>query len=303
MRVAIAGSGGVARYLVEEFAAIGIDVVVLTRSLKPQFESIPNVKQVVSDFSVPSLIQELDGCTTLVSAILDYTSAFIDIHQRLMEACQKSTTCKRFIPSEYGGNLEDYPDQPGLEYRTHGPVRQALKEQSELEWTLISTGWFADFVVPSRNRYLKDAGEAFPIDLHTKTVLIPGTGKEPLDFTCARDMAKAVAKLLHAPKWEQHTYISGEKSCWNDLVALMLKKYPGMPVEYRSLYQLIEDIRTSTDEYSRLMAEYRVFSPSHAGSLDADKVAAHRKLYFEGIKFRTAKDLLEEIEENPDAIV
>ncbi|KPM44126.1 hypothetical protein AK830_g2411 [Neonectria ditissima] len=303
MRVAIAGSGGVARYLSEEFAAIGLEVILLTRSVKSQFENLSNVTQVVTNFSVSSLARELDGCTALVSAILDYTPAFIDVHLRLIEACKQSTTCKRFIPSEYGGNLEDYPDQPGLDYRTHGPVREALKAQDELEWTLISTGWFADFVVPSRNRHLKDAGAAFPIDFETKKILIPGTGKEPVDFTCARDVAKAVARLLQAPKWEQHTYMSGEKSCWNDLVVLVLEKYPGMPVEYRSLYQLIETIRTSTDEHVRLIAEYQVFSPSHAGSLDPVKVTAHRKLFFEGIKFRTVKDLLEEAGQHPEAIV
>lgn len=302
MRVAVAGSGDVARYFSEEFIKAGLDVVILTRSIKPQFENRPGITQIVTDYSVPSLVPGLEGCVALVSTILDYTSTFTDVHMRLIEACKQSSVCKRFIPSEYGGNLEDYPDQPGFYYRNHEPVRKVLREQNELEWTLVSTGWLIDYVVPQRYRYLKDVGEAFPVNLAENNIVIPGTGNEPLDVLAARDMAKAVALLLKAPKWEEFTYISGEKTCWNDVAALMAKKYPGMPVSYRSLGELIEDVRTNTDDMSRIVAEYRIFSASHAGSLDPTKVAAHRKAFFGGISFRSVRDFLQSVEDNPDSI-
>lgn len=119
MRVAIAGSGDIARYFSEEFPKVGLDVVILARSVKPQFENRPGVTQIVTDYSVPSLVQSLEGCVALVSTILDYTSTFADVHMNLIRACKQSSMCKRFIPSEYGGNLEDYPDQPGFYYRNH----------------------------------------------------------------------------------------------------------------------------------------------------------------------------------------
>ncbi|KAM0332255.1 hypothetical protein ACHAQA_002531 [Verticillium albo-atrum] len=303
MRVAIAGSGDFARYLSEELVAEGINVTILTRSIKPQFENRPGITQYVSDYSVASIVEGLQDSTVLISSILDYGPTFIDVHMSLIDACKQSPSCKRFIPAEYGGNLEQFPDQPGFYYRVHEPVRKALREQTELEWTLVAVGWLIDYILPSRHRYLKDAGPAFPIDHIAKKILIPGTGDEPLDVTSARDAAKAVAKLVQAPKWEHHTYISGEKTTWNDVAALVGPKYPDLALERRSLFQLVEDIRTSQDEMSVIIAEYQLFSVSQAGSLDPVKVAAHREAYFPGVKFRSAKELMEDAEKHPDAIV
>lgn len=303
MRVAIAGSGAVTSYFAEELPAAGIDVVILTRSIKPQFENLPGVQQFVSDYSVPSLLEGIEGSSALISAILDYTPAFIDVHRHLIEAARKSTTCKRFIPAEYGGNLEDFPDQPGFYSRLQGVIRGELAAQDDLEWTLLSTGWFVDYVVPSRNRRLQDAGDGIPVNLAGNSMVIPGSGKEPLDLTAVRDVARAVAKLLQAPRWERYTYISGEKSTWNDIAALVQKKYPDIKIKHRSLNQLIEDIVANPEGEERIIAEYRVFSASHAGSLPAEKVAAHREKYFSGVEFRTAKDLMVEVERDPNVIV
>ncbi|KAF2805517.1 NAD(P)-binding protein [Mytilinidion resinicola] len=303
MRVAIAGSGDVARYFAEELVATGIDVIVLGRSAKPYFENLPGIQQVVTDYSVPSLVQALEGCTTLISTILEYTPTFTDVHLKLIEACKQSATIKRFIPSEYGGNIEEFPDQPAFYAVTRAPIRQALKDQDELEWTTIACGWLVDYVVPSRNRWMKEIGDVFAIDLAGKKIVIPGTGKEPLDFTSVRDLAKAVVKLVQTPNWVRYTYISGEKSSWNDLAALILDKYPDMSVEYRSLAKLEDTFQNGPDEMTRLIAAYQIFSLSESGSLPPAKVAAHRQQFFQGIKFRTPRDLVEEVEQHPDIIV
>lgn len=303
MRVAIAGSGAVTSYFAEELPAAGIDVVILTRSIKPQFENLPGVQQFVTDYSVESILKGIEGSSALISAILDYTPTFIDVHRRLIEAARRSTTCKRFIPAEYGGNLEDFPDQPGFHSRLEGVIRAELAAQDELEWTLLSTGWFIDYVVPVRNRRLQDAGDAIPVNLAGNSMVIPGNGKEPLDVTAVRDVARAVATLLRSPAWERYTYISGEKTTWNDIAALVRKKYPDVKVTHRSLNQLVEDIVANPEGEERIIAEYRIFSASHAGSLPAERVAAHREKYFVGIKFRTAKDLMAEVERDPNVIL
>ncbi|KAK1981135.1 hypothetical protein LZ30DRAFT_689391 [Colletotrichum cereale] len=282
MRVAIAGSGSLARYFAEEFPAAGIDIVILTRSNKPEFESLPGVQQYVTDYSVPSILEGIEGSSALISAILDYNPAFIDC-----------------------GNLEDFPDQPAFYSRLQDIIRKELAEQDELEWTLLSTGWFVDYIVPSRNRILKDVVDAIPINIEAKTMLIPGSGKEPLDLNTARDVARAVAKLLQAPRWERYTYLSGEKTTWNDIAAMMQEKYPEMTVEHRILGQLIDDIvaNPNPEGEERIIAEYGVFSASHAGLLPVDKVASHREKYFSGIRFRTTRDLLAEVEHDPCVIV
>lgn len=303
MRAAVAGSGAVARYLAEELPAAGIDVVILTRSIKPELENLPGVEQFVTDYSVPSLARGLEGASTLISAILDDKPSFIDVHLRLVEAAKQTSTVRRFMPAEYGGNLEDYPDQPGFYGRLQGKVREALAEQDVLDWTLLSCGWFSDFLIPSRNHWLKDAGDASPINLTTKTITIPGSGKEHLDITPVRDVVKAIARLVQAPKWDRYTYISGEKTTWNEIADLLEEQHGPMTRQYRSLYQLIEDIVASKDEDSRIIAEYGIFSASGAGSLPPAKVAAQRESLFSNIEFRTARDLLQEVKKNPDVIV
>ncbi|KAK1636120.1 hypothetical protein BDP81DRAFT_33795 [Colletotrichum phormii] len=305
MRVAVAGSGAVTRYFAEELPAIGIDLVILTRSIKPEIENIQGVRQFVTDYSVASILEGIEGSVALVSNILDYSPAFIDVHARLIEAARSSKTCKRFIPAEYGGNLEEFPDQPGFYARRQGVVRKMLEEQTGLEWTLLSTGWFIDYVVPRQDRYLKDGGDAIPVNVTGESMLIPGTGNEPLDMTAVRDVVRAVGKLLFAQSWERSTYVSGGKATWNDVVPLMKEKYPQMSVKYRSLAEYIEDIVANPDPNGeeRIIAEYGIFSASHAGDLPVDKVAAHREKYFSGIKFRGPSELLAEVEKDPEVVV
>ncbi|KAG7131557.1 Oxidoreductase swnR like protein [Verticillium longisporum] len=109
--------------------------------------------------------------------------------------------------------------------------------------------------------------------------------------------------LVRAPKWEHHTNISGEKTTWNTVAALVRSKYPDLTVEYRSLYQLIENIVSSKDDFTTIIAEYQIFSVSQAGSLDPAKVAAHRDAYFQGVKFRSVQEMLEDAEKHPESII
>jgi swainsonine biosynthesis oxidoreductase SwnR len=302
MRVAIAGSGDVARYFCDEFPKHGHELVILTRSHKPHLKGT-GIEQRVTDYSVESLTPRISDCKALISTILDYTQAYVDIHLALIEACKRSPNCKRFVPSEFGGNLEDYPDLPSFYYRTREPIRKVLRDQNELEWTLVSVGWFIDYVVPAKNRYLKDIGEAVPIDLTGGKIVIPGTGKEPIDITWARDAAKGMVALLSAPTWEAYTYMSGQKTCWNNVAETVKRRHPDVSVQHKSLGTLIETLRTSRDEDAVLTAEYQIFSASGASSFVPAKVEAQRKKYFQGIHFRALQEGLDEVDRDSSIIV
>lgn len=302
MRVAIAGSGDVARYFCEEFPKHGHEVVILTRSHKPHLDG-PGVVQHVTDYSVQSLTARISDCEALISTILDYSMAYVDVHLALIEACKRSPKCKRFIPSEFGGNLEEYPDLPAFYYRTREPIRKVLRDQHELEWTLVSVGWFIDYVVPAKNRYLKDIGEAFPIDLSAGKIIIPGTGNEPVDITWARDAAKGMGALLNAPTWETYTYMSGQKTCWNDVAEIIKRRHPDFSLQHKSLAQLIETLRTSQDEDAQLIAEYQIFSASHASSFVPAKVKAQQETYFQGVHFRALREGLDEVDADSSTVV
>ncbi|KAJ5188241.1 hypothetical protein N7491_004565 [Penicillium cf. griseofulvum] len=301
MHLAIAGSGDLASYLVEEFTAKGHHVVVLSRSLKPRFEGRPNVTQAVIDYSVESIVNAISGCEAMISTILDYSEGFIDIHLALIEACKQSRLCKRFIPSEFGGNIETHPHQPEFYFQTREPVRKILREQTELEWTLVSVGWLIDYVVPSKNRYLKDIGPAFPIDVANQTMEIPGTGNDLFNVTCARDVAKSLVALLEGGKWVEHTYITGEKTCWADISRVFAKKYPALSVSHKDAAKIKQESLSGGDE--AMFAEYQLYSITGAACFDDAKIQDQRERYFKGIHFRKIQDLLDAVDKDDQVIV
>ncbi|GJN66503.1 hypothetical protein PLICBS_000521 [Purpureocillium lilacinum] len=303
MHVILAGSGDLARYICEEFTKAGHTLTVLTRSHKPQFEQ-PGVSQCITDYSLSSLEQPLADGEVLISVISDFTDAFINVHRALIQACQQSLKCKRFIASEFAGDIETYPDQPGFYYRTRGPVRKMLQDQTDIEWTCVSNGWLADYLLPAKNRYIKDIGDEHPVNLVESALVIPGTGNEPVDFTWARDVAKALAQLVNATLWEPYTYMSGERACWNSIATLLKDKYDrDFKTSYVSLDDITKSIRTAKDENALFLADHHLFSASHASSLPKDTVQAHREKYFPGIHFRTLEEGFSELDCTPEIIL
>jgi uncharacterized protein YbjT (DUF2867 family) len=301
MRLAIAGSGDLASYLVEEFTAKGHEVVVLSRSLKPRFNNLPKVTQVVTDYSVESIVNAIGDCEAMISTILDYSEGFIHVHLALIEACKQSRLCKRFIPSEFGGNIETHPKQPEFYFHTREPVRKVLREQTDLEWTLVSVGWLIDYVVPAKNRYLKDIGPAFPIDVSNQTMVIPGTGQELFNVTCARDVAKSLVALLESAKWDKFTYITGEKTCWAEIGRKFAEKYPALSVTRKDVAVLEKEAMAGGDD--ALFAEYQLFSVTGAACFDDATVQDQRERFFQGIHFRKIQDLLEAVDQDGEVIV
>ncbi|KAM5502547.1 hypothetical protein McaMca56_001989 [Microsporum canis] len=187
--------------------------------------------------------------------------------------------------------------------RPREPIRKLLREQTDLEWTLVSVSWLADYVVSAKNRYIKEIGVACPINLADGSMVIPGTGNEPVDFAWARDIAKALEKLVIAPAWEPYTFTSGEQSSWNEVARIIRDKYrPDLKVRYLSLGNIVETVRTTKDDDAVVLAEHQLLSASHACSLPQDKVQAQRPKYFPGIYFRTLRDGLAELDRDAGII-
>lgn len=295
MKIAIAGAGDFARYFVEELLAQKHDVVVLSRRRKPWFER-PDISFRVTDYSIPSLVEQLHDCEGLVSALLDYSMSNVTAHLALLEACKQSPGCKRFIPSEYGGNIDDFPDQPAFYFANHEPVRRALRDQKEIMWTLFNVGWLTDYLVPAKQRYIKDIGDYHPLNFQTNTLKIPGTGTERIAFTAARDAARAISCLFAAEceVWEQTTYVCGEMTTWNDVAALLEKRGHRFQISYRSIEVLEKQILDAKSEDEVIAAQYDVWSVSGAGFLPQEKLKLQAEKYFMGMKFRTVEEFLVE---------
>jgi nucleoside-diphosphate-sugar epimerase len=305
MRVAIAGYGDLTHYICEEFIKAGHELVILTRSHKPELEK-QGIAQIVTNYSLPSLRGLLFNFDVLISTISDISPAYTDVHRNLIRVCQESPKCKRFIPAEFAANIESYPDEPGFYYGPHEPIREMLRSQNDLEWTLVCIGWLADYFVPAENRHIKDISEFHPMNWVERKIVIPGTGNEPVDFTWARDVVRGLASLVMAPpgSWESYTFMSGERSSWNDAAKLLKHKYhPDIPIEHRSLHTVAEMIRNAKDENTLILTDYYLLSISQACAIPPDKAHAHRAKYFPGVHFRTLKEGLSEFDKHPNRVL
>ena len=310
MIVAITGSGDMARYASEELTRDGHDVVILSRSNsshKPHF-NFPGIQQVKTDYTTPSLLQILNDtkAQVLISFITDYTASFITVHENIISACLCSDHCKRFIPSEYAGNIAEFPGSPSFYYRTRQPIRQILRQQDQLEWTPLCCGWLMDYILPSKTRHLKDAGPGFPIDLANQNIVIPGTGDDEISFLAARDLARALSLLVSSPlAWGEYTYICGETRTFNELVEMVLGFYPHLrdKISYKSVNELEEILQSSQDEEEKILAEYQMGNVGLSLLLPGEKVQADRRRYFGGVMFRGIAELLGQARDNPNVVV
>jgi swainsonine biosynthesis oxidoreductase SwnR len=141
------------------------------------------------------------NATALVSFVNCPDDRYVDIHCAFLNACIKSEGCKRFIPSEWAGNIDDYPLLPSFYAISREPFRRILRESNGVEWTLFNGGWLMDYFLPREKTYMPPIPEEFPVDPNNWRACIRGTGDEMQVWTCAREIGKAVVELLAAAKW------------------------------------------------------------------------------------------------------
>lgn len=226
--IAIAGVGELGRYICEELASDSrFTVVVLTRqvdlpslhtSLYPTTNqltksrnqqtltpSIPNTTLHRTDYTHPSILSILTttNSTALISTLRCPDPDYTPLHTNMLKACQQSPKCKRFIPSEWGGNIDDFPDLPRAYGGTRGVFRGVLKDTSEgkkegdiIKYTLLQHGWCMEYLLAPGKSYRKVPEGEFAIDIEKWKYEVRGTGEEMQSFTMGRDVAVAVKRLL-----------------------------------------------------------------------------------------------------------
>lgn len=224
--VAIAGASDLAKYFVELLQIAGDhNIILLSRAERAWFSDRPGVKLHVTDYSHDSILSILNrtSSSVLFSFLHSNDPGFYNVaHSAMLSACKASESCKRLVPSEYGGNIEDYPLQPRFYIPTHVAFRKQLEAQTEVEWTLVNLGWFADYFVQPEGgtkSYMKALPGVWPIDLTNWTVTVLGSGDEKIGWTAARDVASALVHLIGVPNWQPHIYVCGEIGTWNQAIA------------------------------------------------------------------------------------
>lgn len=83
---------------------------------------------------------------------------------------------------------------------TYTPTgKKAEKQEGKgdiVKWTLFQQGWCMEYLLPPGKSYRKVPEGEFPIDIERWRYEVRRTGEEIQSFTMARDVARAVMRLL-----------------------------------------------------------------------------------------------------------
>ncbi|KIW21099.1 hypothetical protein PV08_01678 [Exophiala spinifera] len=305
MKVAVAGTGDVASYLIEELGNYGHEVVVLTRSSRAE----RSFEQRETDYTVSSLVSVLHDCEALVSTVADYSNLAVGVeaHLNMLEACLESAKCKTFVPSEWTCDTQTYPDEPSFLRESnellHGKLA-AASAAKDIRTTIVCTSWFADYVLPASNRHLRDIGALWPMDHGKKVFTVYGPGTQVVDLVPARDVARALAVLLDSEEpWDLYTYFSGHQLTWNELFAIVKRRDPAWTSVRQSLAATLALMRAPEHSEDFMRSQFEILSYTGASRLPGDKVQEQRTKFFPLAHFRTVEELLDNAVAKPDGIL
>ncbi|PFH62476.1 hypothetical protein XA68_13378 [Ophiocordyceps unilateralis] len=298
--IALCSVGNLGKYLCDELLADGRYkfFVISRQSNKAAFFQDRNIDVRTSDYSKESILEILNQ--TNASALISFNNSdgqtFVDVHRAFLDACRLSSNCKRFIPSEFAGNIDDFPLSPSYFEESRVPFRKILEKEEEVEWTIFNNGWLMDYFLTADKSYMPSIPKEFPVDPNGWRACIRGTGEQVQSFTSGRDVAKALIMLLDAPEWERTTYVTGQWSTFNEMVKSMEVFY-GRPME--KTYRSEEDIHRDTllpptaENYEALyLASVEEMMLTASGACPRDKTMRQREKFFRGLNFITLEELL-----------
>ncbi|PLB35797.1 NAD(P)-binding protein [Aspergillus candidus] len=306
--IAVAGgTGNLGRAIVEALRdTTSHSVHVLTRKPDDDLAKELGVPLLLADYAnVASLttLLESNKIDTIVStvSVLDDTASNAQLN--LIEAAEKSSSTKRFIPSEFGMRYtqEHARDLPFVAGKL--AAVQKLQSSTSLEYSLLSNGIFTDYYgMPKVKSYLQPF--VLAVDIAHNAAAIPGSGDVPVVFTHTFDVARFIAAFVSAPDWPERGTIIGDKKTWNELVALAEEaKGVKFNVTHDSEEKLenfqVTELPSHPSMYAFLPKEQlqRILATfgrwSNAGDLDLSEDESLNRRFPE-IRPRSVRDVLEE---------
>lgn len=219
--VAIAGgTTGIGSNVLCEIIATGKhQVLVLSRSERPELEQQGISVRVVDYSSRHQLVEALKGIHTVISCIWSFGRDFGTSQLALLEAA-KDANVKRFVPSDWATDHYDYVSA----YASKSTIWNAVRN-SGLEYTRFVNGIWMNLWGMGAPRNEAEAlagysGPPFLIDLKKRTAIIPGDGSHKVVFTNMMDVGRFVAASLDLQYWAPDSTIVGDKLSYNEVVEL-----------------------------------------------------------------------------------
>jgi uncharacterized protein YbjT (DUF2867 family) len=195
------------------------ELVVLSRSERPDLSKQSVSVRVVDYTSHEHLIKALEGVHTVISCIWSFGPDLGTSQLALLKAAQDAGA-KRFVPSDWATDRYDAISA----YALKAAVWDAV-QASGLEYTRFINGLWMNIWGLGAPRNETEAlagysGPPFLIDLKARSALIPGNGSQKVAFTNMRDIGKFVAASLDLPHWEPDSRIVGDKLSYEEVVTL-----------------------------------------------------------------------------------
>ncbi|KAL4758019.1 uncharacterized protein BDW70DRAFT_170860 [Aspergillus foveolatus] len=182
------------------------------------------------------VLKAFDGFDTVVSAL---GRGVIAQQVHLVQWADESPHIKRFLPSEYGTDIEYSPASANEKpHQQKLKVRAAIRETKNLEYAFVVTGPYADvpfYLGASKN----PRGGSF--DVKNKKAVLLGDGKGRISLVACADVGKFVVHTLtHWNKARGRALkLNSFTTTPNDIIAEFEKQTGDKwSVEYTSLEQL-----------------------------------------------------------------
>jgi len=184
-------------------------------SKKSLYDELKNegVVLVKSDFDKNSLAAAFaeNRIDTIVCTLNSYDGAVMETTEKLLiDAAVASKTVKRFLPSEYGTDVENAPIGGYIDSKR---VVEEYVKKSGLQYTFIITGVFYEFI------------SEFGIDYeHHKAIIFNG-GNFKIQITHVLDIGKYVLEILLDPSTINKSVLiqSNERITYNDIIKIFEK--------------------------------------------------------------------------------
>ncbi|KAM0262120.1 hypothetical protein ACHAQJ_001861 [Trichoderma viride] len=256
--VAVAGAGSaIASNIIKAIlASKKHQLVILTRSPRPDLEKEGAIVRVVDYDSHEQLTKALEGVHTVLSCIWVYGPAVGSTQLALLEAA-KEAKVKRFVPSEWATPSYDKVSF----YKPKESVWEAVKK-SGLEYTRFINGvWLNVWAAGApRDQAVGRAGYGGPeflVDINGGSILIPGDGSGKITVTDMRDIGKFVVAALDFEKWDEDSIIVGDKLSINEVVE-KIEKVTGKTLNktYISMEDIDAVIQENRDPATTMIHEF-----------------------------------------------
>ncbi|KAE8368026.1 hypothetical protein BDV27DRAFT_168628 [Aspergillus caelatus] len=296
MKIAIAGVGDVGTYFIEEFSRSTHEVVLLTSKPKSLLVRLP-IEQRITDYSIENLTLHLRDCDAVVSTFCGPEDKYITAHLAMLEACTRSPKCKRFLPSSWTTNIEDFGDQPIMLAHSRNTIWNALRSQHEIKWTMVCNGWFMDYVLPASQRYLRDVGVGWVMDHQNKVFELYADGQQKVTLTSVRDVARAALSILEHDdsKWNEVTHFGGQTITYLELYELIKRRDPSWTLKKLPFAEVIERITSGKLAGEDVDLEYfRLMGFTNCNRVPEDRALTWGTGLLEGLRARGVEEFLDE---------